>query len=116
MFNISQCSRPERDIKILKTEGNTGPGVEYSAVTGLNDQFDAARDEDEESASDSDSCDDDNIEDTRGVKVGVGARRPKHETKEEKADRKKAIKDAKAEKRKEKIPKHVKKRKEKSKK
>ena len=116
MFNISQCSRPERDIKILKTEGNTGPGVEYSAVTGLNDQFDAARDEDEESASDSDSCDDDNTEVTRGVKVGVGARRPKHETKEEKADRKKAIKDAKAEKRKEKIPKHVKKRKEKSKK
>ena len=106
----SFCYRPERDIKIMKTEGNLAEGVEYSAVTGLNDQNSVNGDLSEHSSGDEDDGEGgDNV--SKGF---VSARRPKEETKEEKAERKKAVKDAKADKRKDKVPKHVKKRKEKS--
>merc|ERR1719229_1290729 len=107
---LNEVAKPERDIKIMKTEGNLAEGVEYSAVTGLNDQNSVNGDLSEHS-----SGDEDDEEDGHNVSKGfVSARRPKEETKEEKAERKKAVKDAKADKRKDKVPKHVKKRKEKS--
>ena len=103
--------RPERDIRIRKTEGILGEGVEYCAVTGLNEDV---------KHGDNDSCSNSSIdsdleeEDDNASKGFISSRRPKEETKEEKAERKKAIKEAKSEKRKDKVPKHVKKRKEKA--
>ena len=82
--------------------------MDYSAVTGLNESKDSLSEEEESD----DSETDDEAED--GSKGFVSGRRPKDESKEAKAERKKACKEAKAEKRKEKVPKHVKKRKEKS--
>ena len=106
---LNEVAKPERDIRIMKTVGNLGV-EDYSAVTGLND--DRA---DLEAHSDDSSTHSDNDSNGEEEKKGfTNSRRPKEESKEEKADRKKAIKEAKAEKRKEKVPKHVKKRKEKS--
>jgi len=106
---LNEVDNPVRDINILKTEGKLG--VDYSAVTGLNKDFDKEEIDSHSDASGSISEEDDDEDKPRGF---VSARRPKGESKEEKAERKKAIKEAKAEKRKEKVPKHVKKRKEKT--
>merc|ERR1711915_91723 len=108
-YRLNEVDNPVRDITILKTEGKLG--VDYSAVTGLNKNFDKEENDSHLYASGSISEEDDDEDKPRGF---VSARRPKGESKEEKAERKKAIKEAKAEKRKEKVPKHVKKRKEKS--
>ena len=110
---MSDCClllRPEADIQKMRQQGSGC--VEYSAVTGLNGDTDniseVVEEEGESIASDEEE------EEGESSKGFVSARRPKDESKEEKAERKKALKEAKAEKRKEKIPKHVKKRKEKS--
>ena len=87
-------------------------GVDYSAVTGLNN--DSNNLDNVEQDSQSEKTESSSDEDEGKTRYFVSARRPKGESKEEKADRKKAIKEAKAEKRKDKVPKHVKKRKEKS--
>ena len=107
-----ECFRPERDINILKTEGKLG--VDYSAVTGLNNDSNNLENVEQDSQSEKTESSSDEDEDEEKTRYFVSARRPKGESKEEKADRKKAIKEAKAEKRKDKVPKHVKKRKEKS--
>jgi len=107
---LNEVDKPERDINILKTEGKLG--VDYSAVTGLNN--DSNNLENVEQDSQSEKTESSSDEDEEKTRYFVSARRPKGESKEEKADRKKAIKEAKAEKRKDKVPKHVKKRKEKS--
>merc|ERR1712110_1141442 len=105
---LNEVAKPERDIRIMKTGGNLGV-EDYSAVTGLNDNTTDVKDQSDASYSDSDE---DSDEEEKAKKGFTQSRRPKEESKEEKAERKKAVKEAKAEKRKEKIPKHMKKRKE----
>ena len=100
--------RPEADIQKMRQQGSGC--VEYSAVTGLNGETEHVSEEEEEDH-DSNASEEEDEEVPKGF---VSARRPKDESKEEKAERKKALREAKAEKRKEKIPKHVKKKKEKS--
>ena len=107
---LNEVAKPERDIGIMKTGGNLGV-EDYSAVTGLNDNTTDVKDQSDASSSNSDE---DSDEEEKAKKGFTQSRRPKEESKEEKAERKKAVKEAKAEKRKEKIPKHMKKRKEKS--
>ena len=109
LITVFSLLRPEADIQMMRQQGSGC--VEYSAVTGLNGDTDNIIEEREE---DQGSDDSDEEEEDESCKGFVSARRPKDESKEEKAERKKALKEAKAEKRKEKIPKHVKKRKEKS--
>lgn len=106
---LNEVAKPERDIRIMRTEGNLGV-EDYSAVTGLNDKGTDIKDHSDGSSSNSDEDSDDGD----SKKGFTNSRRPKEESKEEKAERKKAFKEAKAEKRKEKVPKHLKKRKEKS--
>ena len=107
---LNEVAKPERDIKIMKAEGNLGV-EDYSAVTGLNDNTTNTQDHSDNSSTNSDEESDEEEKTKKGF---TQSRRPKEESKEEKAERKKAIKEAKAEKRKDKIPKHIKKRKEKS--
>merc|ERR1719268_356296 len=83
--------RPEADILKSKQEGSSV--LDYGAVTGLTGVDDISDKEEKESVSDEE------VEE----KCFVSSRRPKHEDKE-----------SKAEKRKDKVPKHVKKRKEKT--
>ena len=110
-FCLDVLFRPEADIQKMRQQGSGC--VEYSAVTGLNGETEHVSEEEEEEEEDHDSnaSEEEDEEVPRGF---VSARRPKDESKEEKAERKKALREAKAEKRKEKIPKHVKKKKEKS--
>jgi len=99
---LNEVAKPLTDIEKSKEEGSSC--LDYGAVTGLTGvEEDQVDDEAEESESEE-------VEE-RGF---VSSRRPRHEDKDAKAERKKAVKEAKAEKRKDKIPKHVKKRKEKA--
>merc|ERR1712025_877349 len=102
---LTEVAKPEVDIAKIKEKGNEC--VNYGAVTGVQ-----VLNEEKEETDDSES-DDERVseEDRPGF---VNSRRPQHEDKDSKKERKKAVKDAKAEKRKVKVPKHVKKRKEKS--
>jgi len=99
---LNEVAKPLTDIEKSKEEGSSC--LDYGAVTGLTgveeDQVDDEADESET----------EEVEE----KGFVSSRRPRHEDKDAKAERKKAVKEAKAEKRKDKIPKHVKKRKEKA--
>ena len=108
---LNEVARPEIDIQKMRLEGSDC--VDYSAVTGLNGSKENLSEEEEES-DESEGEDEEEVGAEESSKEFVTARRPKDESKEAKAERKKACKEAKAEKRKEKIPKHVKKRKEKS--
>merc|ERR1712137_1271976 len=91
---LNEVAKPERDIGIMKTGGNLGV-EDYSAVTGLNDNTTDVKDQSDASLSDEDSD-----EEEKAKKGFTQSRRPKEESKEEKAERKKAVKEAKAEKRK----------------
>jgi len=99
---LNEVAKPEADILKSKEEGSSC--LDYGAVTGL-----TGVDEDNSECQEDES----DIDDVEG-KGFVSSRRPRHEDKDAKAERKKAVKEAKAEKRKEKIPKHIKKRKEKT--
>merc|ERR1712228_439909 len=90
---LNEVAKPEADILKSKQEGSSV--LDYGAVTCLTGVDDVSDKEVKE-------------------KCFVSSRRPKHEDKESKAERKKAVREAKAEKRKDKVPKHVKKRKEKT--
>lgn len=95
---LNEVAKPEADILKSKQEGSSV--LDYGAVTGLTGVDDISDKEEKESVSDEE------VEE----KCFVSSRRPKHEDKESKAERKKAVREAKAEKRKDKVPKHVKKR------
>jgi len=99
---LNEVAKPLSDIEKSKEEGSSC--LDYGAVTGLTG---VEEDQDDDEAEESES---EEVEE-RGF---VSSRRPRHEDKDAKAERKKAVKEAKAEKRKDKIPKHVKKRKEKA--
>jgi len=102
---LEQVDKPDRDIKQSKAEGSGA--LSYGTVTGLNQTSDGGFSEEEEEEGEGEGSEE------QVEKVGfVSSARPKHEEKDDKKERKKAIRDAKAEKRKDKIPKHLKKRKE----
>lgn len=110
----------ERDINLAKAEGVES--LVYKTITGLkidSKKVDTNKSEEEfvessNSGSDSeeDECNSDTSIENEKSKF-INSARPKHETNEEKKERKKAIKEQQAEKRKIKIKKHIKKRKEK---
>ena len=102
---LNEVARPEDDIERLEDSDC----VEYRAVTGI------CKDEPERS-DDEEEVDIENDEDETGKenKVFVSSRRPKGESKEEKAERKKAFKEAQKVKREENVAQRGKKRREKS--
>ena len=102
---LNEVARPEDDIERLEDSDC----VEYRAVTGI------CKDEPERS-DDEEEVDNENDEDETGKenKVFVSSRRPKGESKEEKAERKKAFKEAQKVKREENVAQRGKKRREKS--
>ena len=103
------CFRPDADIKQSKVSGSEA--LDYGAVTGLTGLGGREGGEDSDSESEGEGEEEEEREGEEKVKY-VSSARPKNEDKDEKKERKKAIRDAKADKRKVKTPKHLKKRKE----
>ena len=101
---LNELARPEDDIERLEDDC-----VEYRAVTGIcKDEPERSDDEEE------DDIENDEDETGKENKVFVSSRRPKGESKEEKAERKKAFKEAQKVKREENVAQRGKKRREKS--
>ena len=102
---LNEVARPEDDIERLEDSDC----VEYRAVTGIcKDERERSDDEEE------DDIENDEDETGKENKVFVSSRRPKGESKEEKAERKKAFKEAQKVKREENVAQRGKKRREKS--
>merc|ERR1711915_520898 len=88
---LTEVAKPAVDIAKIKAEGSDV--VNYTAVTGVQVVTEEAEDDSSESGEESE----DGEEDKAGF---VNSRRPRHEDKDSKKERKKAVKEAKAEKRK----------------